>query len=212
MVLSTMMLYQSIMENLARLALQGIAPAPPVIASFPLKESWSLWYHDIGKKTWMENLHFVVRLSTVEDFWCIFSSIRKACELPIGSGFSFFRTGIRPCWEDQSNQYGGRWEFTVDIFNRERCSTFWDRTVLMLIAEVFEKVGFICGVSMRVRLLDVKICFWVHANSQSHGKLLEIGKIIKNGVGLCDCFDLRYRTHRDCQLRGNLRPRPMLTI
>lgn len=81
----------------------------------PLKNHWTFWYlirHSRGavQATNYENaLHPIATASTAEDFWIIYGHLKRPSTLPINSDYQVFREGIKPVWEDSSNQRGGKW-------------------------------------------------------------------------------------------------------
>lgn len=50
----------------------------------------------------------------------LFNNIVPASQLPLGSNYHLFKTGIEPKWEDTANSNGGKW--TVQFPAKQRAS------------------------------------------------------------------------------------------
>lgn len=99
----------------------------------PLQHSWTLWYYEPDRsKDWTQNQNQVSTFNTVEDFWSLFNHIKQPSELKPGTDYSLFKQGIRPMWEDASNERGGAWYLS---FNRQRLELdrYWIDTVSIFI-------------------------------------------------------------------------------
>lgn len=84
-------------------------------------------------------------IGSVEQLWMGLSTIKKTYELPIGTEFLIFKSGINPVWEDPINAKGGRWVFRFNrrsnnneptesgLKIRQRTSLIWERLVLKTI-------------------------------------------------------------------------------
>ena len=51
----------------------------------------------------------VADVNTVEGFWSIYDYLKRPSELPTTTDYHFFRSHIKPTWEDKSNEKGGKW-------------------------------------------------------------------------------------------------------
>lgn len=47
--------------------------------------------------------------STVEQFWGVYTHLKRVDRLPFTSEFQVFRKGVKPMWEDPVNAAGGKW-------------------------------------------------------------------------------------------------------
>jgi translation initiation factor 4E len=56
--------------------------------------------------------------NTVEDFWSMYNHIEYVSKLATGCDYSFFKTGIKPMWEDEANNKGGKWLISLDRVQR----------------------------------------------------------------------------------------------
>ena len=51
----------------------------------------------------------VAVVNTVEDFWSVYDYLKRPSDLPTTTDYHFFRSHIKPTWEDKSNEKGGKW-------------------------------------------------------------------------------------------------------
>ena len=83
-------------------------------------------------------------IASLEQMWLSMSLIKRPYELPIGTEFLFFKSGIAPVWEDPRNSKGGRWIFRFNrraagdsdssvISVRERTSLIWERLLMRMV-------------------------------------------------------------------------------
>uniref|UniRef100_A0A6C0KB56 Eukaryotic translation initiation factor 4E n=1 Tax=viral metagenome TaxID=1070528 RepID=A0A6C0KB56_9ZZZZ len=90
----------------------------------PLQDKWVLWEHRVGsdEESYTSNLSQIGNFSTVEGFFSYVKNMpwpsswfytRDEKRLRLGGrdvvGFSCFKEGIQPCWEDPQNIDGGEW-------------------------------------------------------------------------------------------------------
>lgn len=69
-----------------------------------LQYGYALWYsrRSVGKQTdrrYAENLKFIGRFGSVEQFWSLYSHLVRPSELTAYSDFHLFKHGIKPMWE-----------------------------------------------------------------------------------------------------------------
>ena len=98
----------------------------------------------------------VCEFKTIEEFWLNWTHLPRPSEVftaggqtkevegRIIDGYSIFKKGIRPEWEDKNNAEGG--EFSVRKYMQpELLDAFWENMVLGLIGETIEDADEICG-------------------------------------------------------------------
>jgi len=162
------------------------APADGDGSLHPLQHTWVLWFDQNiktgkkGKKTdsqkWEENLKIVGTFRTVEDFWRYFNNIAKPTQLQDSSNYHFFKEGIKPMWEDESNKRGGKWHLTA-----KKAETivdqYWENLVLAMIGEVLAAdLGDdeICGAVFSRRDRGNRIALW-NKNKQPDELVQKLG-------------------------------------
>lgn len=99
------------------------------------KCEWSLWYYEKeGDRTWEQCFHEVAACKSIEEFWILVNSIKLPTEINDGCNYALFRSGVRPMWEDEHNQKGGRWMITLERrVDNEEINQLWMDILLLLI-------------------------------------------------------------------------------
>ena len=115
----------------------------------PLYNVWTLWFDNPGHKgsgsakerreTWGANLHKVVDLQSVEEFWGLYNNIVPPSLLPQSANYYLFKQGIQPAWEDPANGGGGKWSLQLPREkHRNQIDKLWLYTMLSAIGEMLE--------------------------------------------------------------------------
>jgi translation initiation factor 4E len=170
----------------------------------PLQNSWTLWFDNPGHKTnsknWSQNLKQVFTFASVEDFWGLFNNIVPASQLPLGSNYHLFKTGIEPKWEDVANANGGKWTVQFPAKQRANLDQMWLFAILAIIGEDFMDSDKINGLVMSVRKQQDKLSLWT-ADSDDEGAMRRIGASFKEHLNL-ENIALGFQDHRE-SLRSN---------
>lgn len=133
--------------------------SPEIITKHPLQNAWTLWYLEVDRtKAWEDMQNIVSTFDTVEDFWSLYNHIKQPAEIKSGNDYSLFKQGIRPMWEDEANNKGGKWTLVVGRNQKEGLNKLWLDTVLCLIGEAFDHSDEVCGAVVNVRSKGDKIC------------------------------------------------------
>lgn len=139
----------------------GKKPAPPPAPEpHHLKSTWVVWYRSPGNKfqDYEKSTHRVAHFSTVEEFWAVYSHLRRPSTLPHVSDYHLFKQGIRPVWEDKENRHGGKWNIRLKkgVANR-----YWEDLLFAIIGEQFGESGEdLCGAVLSVRGNEDVLSVW----------------------------------------------------
>ncbi|KAG0146683.1 hypothetical protein CROQUDRAFT_43959 [Cronartium quercuum f. sp. fusiforme G11] len=166
----------------------------------PLYSTWTLWFDNASKndkaKNWDELIQRVMEVESVEEFWGLYHNIVPPSLIHIGSNYYLFKEGIKPAWEDVSNQKGGKWSIQLARDkNRETIDKWWLYTMLAAIGETFEtpytangtlpaEMAFtdeVTGVIVSSRRAFYRISIWTRS-SDSKPLAENIGRHFKYGV------------------------------
>ena len=115
----------------------------------PLYNKWTLWFDNPGHKgsssakerreSWGANLHRVVDITSVEEFWGLYNNIVPPSTLPQSANYYLFKDGIQPAWEDPANGNGGKWSIQLPREkHRSQIDKLWLYTMLSAIGEMLE--------------------------------------------------------------------------
>lgn len=115
----------------------------------PLYNEWTMWFDNPSHKgswsakerreTWGANLHKVVNIKSVEEFWGLYNNIVPPSTLPQSANYYLFKDGIQPAWEDPANGNGGKWSIQLPREkHRNQIDKLWLYTMLSAIGEMLE--------------------------------------------------------------------------
>lgn len=130
---------------------------PPVLENEnPLEYSYTFWFSQRGRgaknKTnatdFENNIKYITSVSSVEQFWKVYSHLIKPHELNGRCDIHIFKFGIRPMWEDEANKNGGKWIVRLRKGVATRC---WENLILAIVGEQFTCGNEICGAVVSVR-------------------------------------------------------------
>ncbi|CAO3682340.1 unnamed protein product [Rhizopus stolonifer] len=135
----------------------------------------------------------IATFKTVEEFWAVYSHLRRPSELPNISDYHLFKQGVRPVWEDDVNINGGKWIVRI---KKGLASRYWELLVLAIIGDQFEVDDEICGAVLSIRGSEDIISLW--NKTSSNGKInLKIRDTIKRQLNLPAEIIMEYKTHND---------------
>ncbi|XP_055323141.1 eukaryotic translation initiation factor 4E1-like [Sitodiplosis mosellana] len=140
------------------------------------KGEWSLWYFEKEcGKAWDQCFHEVAACKSIGEFWILFNSIKLPTEINEGCNYALFRSNIRPMWEDEHNQNGGRWIITLEKrVDSDEVNRLWLDTLLLLVEERLSDSSTVCGVIFHNRWKFTKIAIWVAASTATESFRREI--------------------------------------
>uniref|UniRef100_A0A1I7YQ89 EIF-4F 25 kDa subunit n=1 Tax=Steinernema glaseri TaxID=37863 RepID=A0A1I7YQ89_9BILA len=164
----------------------------------PLRRPWTLWYLDDRRNVgWLERLHEVSTVDTIEDFWKLVMEVEE-------------------------NKRGGRWLINIER-NRhpETIDIIWTELLVAMVGEQFgEDAEHVCGVVCNIRNKGSKISVWTHDASAEEVNV-RIGQRIKKVLLEAELpsyvkgplFDtMRYEVHDDVQQKNSSQIRSKLVI
>lgn len=144
----------------------------------PLQNAWELWYYKPISQNFEENLFNITSVDTVEDFWGLYNHLEHASKLNLNCGYYFFKKGIRPMWEDATNNKGGRWVFNLKKGFNVTDQT-WMELLLCLIGEAFDDSNDnICGAFVLVKRGNDRLGVWTKEATNRDANM-HIGEVIK---------------------------------
>jgi translation initiation factor 4E len=145
----------------------GKKVATPVQDIHPLKNTWVVWYRSPGNKfqDYEKSTHKIAHFGTVEEFWTVYTHLRRPSTLPHVSDYHLFKKGIRPVWEDKENKNGGKWNIRLKkgVANR-----YWEDLMLAIVGDQFGDAGEdLCGAVLSVRGNEDVLSVWTRVDGSS---------------------------------------------
>ncbi|KAI8659568.1 hypothetical protein NW754_011759 [Fusarium falciforme] len=172
---------------------QAAAAAAPV--SHPLMEPWTFWYRPPISKAhgfieYEKTLHEIATVRTVEEFWEIFSYLKRPSSLPVVSDFHLFKKGVRPIWEDDVNKKGGKW---VVRMKKGVADRYWEDLMLSLIGDQFGDAGEdVCGAVLSVRNGEDILSIWTRTDG---GRVIKIRETMKHVLNFPPNTRVEFKSH-----------------
>lgn len=97
-------------------------------------------------------------MGTAQQFWKVYSHLKRPSSLPAVSDYHFFKEGIRPVWEDEENKRGGKWIMRLKKGVSDR---YWEDLLMAMIGDQFAEAGEeVCGMVLSVRSGEDVFSIW----------------------------------------------------
>jgi translation initiation factor 4E len=126
----------------------------------PLKSTWTLFYRPPTSKysDYEKSTLKLASISTVENFWTIYSHLKRPSQLPSVSDYHIFKEGIRPVWEDEANKKGGKW---IVRLKKGVADRYWEDLLFAIVGDQFMEAGEeVCGAVLSVRSGEDVLNVW----------------------------------------------------
>lgn len=174
----------------------------------PLESDWTIWFDCSkrgqlkggGLKGWESKLKEVGHFNNVEYFWRYYHHLEKPSNLEPSANYHFFRTGIKPMWEDEANKGGGKWTLRIQPKDKHHLDALWLNLILAMIGEVFDRSEDICGAVLSRRKNGDRISVW-NSDRTNEEAILRLGRQIKevlaDGIESPPDLTLQYSYHED---------------
>lgn len=127
---------------------------------WPLKYTWVIWYRPPTSKSsdYEKSTKPMCKMSTAQQFWRVYTHLKRPSALPTVSDYHFFREGIRPVWEDEENKRGGKWIMRLKKGVSDR---YWEELLMAMIGDQFaEAADEVCGAVLSVRPNEDVFSIW----------------------------------------------------
>lgn len=144
-----------------------------------LKDAWSFWYRPPISKAhgfieYENTLHGIATVRSAEEFWQIYSHLKRPSNLPVVSDYHLFKKDIRPIWEDEVNRKGGKW---VVRLKKGVADRYWEDLLLSLVGDQFGDAGEdVCGAVLSMRNGEDILSIWTRTDG---GRVLKIRYVLR---------------------------------
>lgn len=169
----------------------------PNLEIHPLHYTWVFWFmhRPPGQKitSYESAMKRIAAFASVEDFWAVYSHLRRPHELPTISDYHLFKQGVRPVWEDDANINGGKWIIRI---KKGLASRYWENLVLTMIGDQFDVGPEICGAVLSIRHSEDIISVW-NQTAKKGNINLKIRDKLKQVLDLPADTVIEYKTHND---------------
>jgi len=137
----------------------------------PLRFTWIVWYRAPGTKfqDYEKSTLKIASFSSVEEFWLVYSHLRRPSALPFVSDYHIFKKGIRPVWEDKENRKGGKW---IIRLKKGVSTRYWEDLLLAIIGDQFGDSGEdLCGAVLSIRGAEDVLSVWTRIETGANLKI-----------------------------------------
>ncbi|XP_069685479.1 eukaryotic translation initiation factor 4E type 2 isoform X1 [Periplaneta americana] len=178
---------------------ESLAPIEVPAGEHKLQYAYWLWFsrRSPGKQASLQNydqnLKLIGRFASVEQFWALYGHLVRPSDLQSHSDFHLFKVGIKPMWEDEANQRGGKLILRLRKGLASRC---WENLVLAMLGEQFMVGEEICGAVVSIRYQEDIISVWNKTASDS-STTARIRDTLRRVLNLPPNTVLEYKTHND---------------
>lgn len=161
----------------------------------PLKDAWSFWYRPPISKAhgyieYEKTLHGIATVKTAEEFWHIYSHLKRPSSLPFVSDYHLFKKDIRPIWEDDVNRKGGKW---IVRMKKGLADRYWEDLLLSLVGDQFGDAGEdVCGAVLSIRNGEDILSIWTRTDG---GRVLKIREIMKHVLNFPPNTRVEFKSH-----------------
>jgi translation initiation factor 4E len=139
----------------------SVSSAPPDFSvAWPLTYTWVVWYRPPTPKNtdYEKSIVSMVKFGTAQEFWKVFTHLKRPSTLPTVSDYHVFKQGIRPVWEDEENNRGGKWIMRLKKGVADR---YWEELLMALVRDLFaEAQEEVCGFVLSVRSGEDVFSIW----------------------------------------------------
>ncbi|PFH56007.1 hypothetical protein XA68_17219 [Ophiocordyceps unilateralis] len=170
-------------------------PSSAAAQIHPLKDAWSFWYRPPISKAhgyieYEKTLHGIATVKTAEEFWQIYSHLKRPSSLPVVSDYHLFKKDIRPIWEDEVNRKGGKW---VVRMKKGVADRYWEDLLLSLVGDQFGDAGEdVCGAVLSMRNGEDILSIWTRTDG---GRVLKIREIMKHVLNFPPNTRVDFKSH-----------------
>lgn len=119
-----------------------------------------IWYRPPASKNsdYEKSIKPLYKMSTAQEFWRVYTHLKRPSALPVVSDYHMFKGNIRPVWEDEENKQGGKW---IIRLKKGVIDRYWDDMLLAIIGDQFAEAGEeVCGMVVSVRSGEDVFSVW----------------------------------------------------
>jgi translation initiation factor 4E len=139
-----------------------------------LRHGWVFWFRPPISKSngfveYEKTLHSIAGFDTAEDFFSVYSHLKRPSTLPLVSDYHIFKKGIRPIWEDDDNKKGGKW---IVRLKKGVADRYWEDLVFAMVGDQFADASEeVCGAVLSVRNGEDILSIWTRNESAKNIKI-----------------------------------------
>ena len=115
----------------------------------------------------------------------------------------FFKSDVKPEWEDSKNKNGGKWVVTIEKsqYKDVPIQALWEETMIGLIGCQFDEMADINGVVLSLRERLFRISLWVRREESAKEVIKNIGVCFRNICKIPTAIHVVYQLHANALKR-----------
>lgn len=130
------------------------------IHEFPLKHTYTLWWHDDDKKDWsLESYIKVADINSLQQFWSVYNNIQ---DFTLKHSFFLFRSNIMPVYEDVENVNGGCFTYRI---SKKNVHKIWEEVSIALLSNTIlinDEKSYVTGIVISNKNFNSIIRIWLN--------------------------------------------------
>jgi translation initiation factor 4E len=118
------------------------------------------------------------------------------CLLP-NTDFMFFKSDVKPEWEDSKNKNGGKWVITLDknLMKELPIQQMWEDALLSLIGCEYEDIDDINGLVLSLRDRLIRFSLWIKRDETARDVIKRIGTQFRKVCKVPSSLQVVYQLH-----------------
>jgi translation initiation factor 4E len=153
-----------------------------------LDRSWDVW---VSVRTAGGVPRVAGGFSTVGDMWRLMNNLPAPSRAPVEANICQFQSGVHPTWEDERNERGGRWMFSVA--SPRDADVAWRNLYVALSGETLDPKYDVVGIIMARRRNYTRFSVWTRDKDDEEA-VLAVGVRIRAAVAAKKLV-LEYQDH-----------------
>ncbi|CAI2355545.1 unnamed protein product [Caenorhabditis sp. 36 PRJEB53466] len=133
-------------------------------------------------------------MKSVEQFWKIMIYFKRPTDMCDKADIHFFKSGIKPVWEDPANCKGGKW---IIRLKKGLSARIWENLLMAIVGEQFLVGDELCGAVCSIRNQEDIISVW-NRSADSTPATNRIRDTLRQVLELPQNTVLEYKRHDDC--------------
>lgn len=118
------------------------------------------------------------------------------CLMP-NTDFMFFKSDVKPEWEDAKNRKGGKWVVTIEKQHMKEVNvqTIWEEALLSLVGCQYEDTEDINGIVLSLRERFYRFSLWVRKEETAKELIKRIGTTFRSVCKIPLSIQVVYQLH-----------------
>ncbi|KAL9893975.1 eukaryotic translation initiation factor 4E type 2 isoform X2 [Glossina fuscipes] len=161
-----------------------------------LQYTYWLWFSRKGTHRatdYSKSLRVVGRCASVQQWWSLYSHLKRPTALHPYRDLSLFKQGIKPMWEDPANSKGGQW---VIRLRKNQIDRAWENVCMAMLGEQFLVGDEICGVVLTTRSPECSLSVW-NRTATDHASTTRIRDTLRRILNIPVSVPMEYKIHCD---------------